>query len=83
MRGRGWKYIRSGEGGEELYDLVADPGERTNRCAEQPDDCEGHRARLAERVAEHRTRADSLAEPEAAKIDDAILEDLRELGYVD
>jgi arylsulfatase A-like enzyme len=83
LRGRGWKYIRSSEGGEELYDLVADPGERTNRCKEQPGDCERHRARLAERVAEHRTRADSLAGPEAAKIDDATLEDLKELGYVE
>jgi hypothetical protein len=25
-----WKYIRNGDGSEELYDLRADPGERTD-----------------------------------------------------
>ena len=83
LLGPGWKYIRSGGGSEELYDLVADPDESTNRCAEQRADCERHRARLAERVAEHRVRAESLAAPEAATIDDATLQDLKALGYVE
>ena len=83
LRGPGWKYIRSGQGNEELYDLVADPRERTNRCAQQPADCERHRARLAERVAEHRARAKLLAKPEPAMIDDATLQELKALGYAD
>ena len=83
LRGPGWKYIRSGQGNEELYDLVADPRERTNRCAQQPADCDRYRARLAERVAEHRARADLLATPEPAMIDDATLQELKALGYAD
>jgi len=83
LRGPGWKYIRSAQGSEELYDLVADPIERTNRCAQQPVDCDRHRLRLAERIAEHRARAESLAKPEPASIDDATLQDLKALGYVD
>lgn len=33
VRGRRWKYI-DGNGGDELYDLLTDPGERVNRVAE-------------------------------------------------
>jgi arylsulfatase A-like enzyme len=83
LRGPGWKYIRSGGGQEELYDLVADPSEATNLCAQQSSDCAQHRSRLAERVAENRSRADLLAEPEPARIDATTLQQLEALGYVD
>lgn len=83
LRGAGWKYIRSGDGGEELYDLVADPGERENLCPARRADCERHRVELDARVAAQRERAKVLAAPEPAKIDDATREDLEALGYVE
>jgi len=82
LRGSGWKYIRSGQGREELYDLAADPGERSNRCA-QPGACASQRAELAERVAGNRARAELLAPPERATLDEATRQQLEALGYAD
>lgn len=76
-RGR-WKYIRSLPGPkEELYDLVDDPGEKTNLAAEQ-----------AERTAEMRARVDEIVQgfPEAAtqapELDDQTRRSLQALGYL-
>ncbi len=41
-----WRYIRYSDGGEELYDIAADPHEWTNLLHREPKP--GHQARLAE-----------------------------------
>ena len=51
MRTPEWRYVRWEDGREELYDLVADPDELTNRAGEEPD-----------RSAEMSTRLDFLIE---------------------
>jgi arylsulfatase A-like enzyme len=48
VRDGNWKYIFDlREGAEELYDLAADPAERHNLAATQPERCARLRQRLA------------------------------------
>jgi arylsulfatase A-like enzyme len=70
---------------EELYDLSRDPDERLNRCRTEPKRCAAYRRRLAARVEAQAEAARELAlpEPEPAEIDEAALERLRALGYVE
>jgi arylsulfatase A-like enzyme len=77
-----WKYVWRSDGRDELYDLAADPRERVNVCAIHKA-CSEHRERLLARIAEQRELAGGLAAPEAAEIDDATLEELKALGYLE
>lgn len=80
----GWKYLRTespdGTVREELYDLVRDPGERSDRAGEEPE----RLARLRERARAFRERAPRF-EPRAARldVDPEQAERLRALGYAD
>ena len=90
LRTNRWKYVhRAGPDGtlrgEELYDLVSDPGEQTNRCAAAPDSCAPFRERLIARDAELDALAEELAlpTPEPAELDAETRDRLRELGYAE
>lgn len=69
-----WKYVRSDERGEELYNLESDPGEESNECTADPDRAVKFRSLL------DRWRADSHAPP--AVLDEETREVLRSLGYI-
>ncbi len=73
-----YKYLRSSNGREELFNLATDPGELHNLVAEQPERAHAMAARLEKWLNsfEHRT-----GEPETEIIDEHILEDLRAGGY--
>ena len=90
LRTNRWKYVhRARPDGslrrEELYDLVADPGERTNQCATAPDSCLPFRERLTARDAELELLAEELAlpAPAPAELDAETRDRLRELGYAE
>jgi arylsulfatase A-like enzyme len=72
------KYLRSGEGIEELYDLDADPRELHNLAAERPEATALIRDQLERMIA---IRSSGRAVVEQA-IDDETREALRALGYV-
>lgn len=74
---RRWKYIRD-EDGIRLYDLDADPGERTDVLAEYPDERERIEAHLAAHEEEIRATQHETAEVE---MDDEVTERLEQLGY--
>jgi arylsulfatase A-like enzyme len=63
----------------ELYDLKADPGEKTNLAAKQPERVAAIRALLDAQVAEDEKNQ---AQTTEVKLDDLRLEQLRALGYV-
>jgi arylsulfatase A-like enzyme len=48
LRSGNWKYLVTREGGEHLFDLATDPGEKRNRAAEHPDVMERLRRMYAE-----------------------------------
>ena len=88
LRGDGFKYIRKlsphdGKQREELYDLKNDPGERLDRCADEPAECARLRERLTARMQEQQRAAAGLAAPDAANIDDETRESLKALGYLE
>jgi len=73
-----WKLIWGpDEGREELYDLVADPGEAVDRAADEPERVADMRARLGDLVAESSSSA--AVEDSSTEVD---REKLRALGYV-
>lgn len=78
VRTGGLKYIHDGSEIGELYDLVADPGERVDLAAERPEDA--HRLRrlaldvVAARDAEPAQRLD---------LDERTVRELKALGYLD
>ena len=73
-----WKYIEApAEGTRELYDLARDPGERTNRLAEQPELARRFAALVARRAEDERAFA---AAPVPVSAVDAVR--LRALGYL-
>ncbi len=74
-----WKYLRSGDGVEELYDLESDPHERHNLAEQRPEDARQLAATLDQLLAE-RTAG---TPPEAPVIDDETREKLRALGYIE
>ena len=80
-----WKYVFDGGGTEELYDLAADPRERTNLCAHDPAPCVPFRAQAAtweSTLTAARAHLGPTA-PAAATIDGATRDRLRALGYAD
>jgi len=78
VRAGNWKYIRSSEGDEELYDLVADPGELQNLAAKESDTVTTMR-RLME---SWRASLSARQEEGATDIDEGLKENLRSLGYI-
>jgi arylsulfatase len=75
-----WKYLRSGETSEELYDLADDPGETANRIERERTARDELRQALR-----HQLRAlegSALETGGETRDDPATLERLRELGYV-
>jgi arylsulfatase A-like enzyme len=81
-RGR-WKVIVSRLGGEEavrLYDIRADPDERHDLAAAQPEQARVMRGRLEELVAE---AAEGAGEASLAEFDPVTRERLEALGYVE
>lgn len=85
VRTPGFKYARkiaAEDPEEELYDLVADPGEGTNLAAERPEDLAKMRAEfegIIARAAGDTGGAEEMSADEVAKLD----ERLRALGYMD
>lgn len=79
LRGDGpLKYLRTGRGDEELYDLSADPGELRNLASERPEDCARLAAELSRWLAEQ-----AAGEPgEAPEIDPESRRLLESLGYL-
>lgn len=78
VRGRRWKYIHGG-GGEELYDLGVDPGERRNLAESRPETVR----RMRESMASYRTECpadDGVPTPEG--VDESVADRLDSLGYV-
>jgi arylsulfatase A-like enzyme len=73
-----WKYIRSSDGANELYDLEADPREATNLAATKPELAQTLAARLDRFESESRAAEASGAPVE---VSDEELNTLRELGY--
>lgn len=86
LRTARFKYVRDRRNREELYDLSDDPEERENRCPPEANDrCAPFREQLKLWEARSRQAASKLAlpKPEHAVVDDALLEKLRELGYIE
>jgi hypothetical protein len=81
----GLKYIWSvGTGGEELYDVAADPGERTNLVSASPEVTRDLSARLDAWLAAHGVGSDGSGYREATSdVAPAVADQLRALGYVE
>lgn len=76
-----YKYIRAADGGCELYDLTADPGELNNLCEAEPAEVQ----RLSDWLDEWLERTPEYESAESAigtTTDPAVLKALRSLGYV-
>jgi arylsulfatase len=74
-----FKYLRTGDGAEELYDLAADPGEQRDLAAENPAECRRLAARLDAELARLSPDADPAAHTEVDPRTEDLLE---ELGYL-
>lgn len=77
LRGRGLALVRSADGGDEIYDLEADPGQRNEVAAEHPDAARQLADDLTRWTREHEIR-----EGQPFELDPGALEELRELGYI-
>jgi len=81
------KLIAKLDGSTELYDLAEDPGERRNLAAERPDVVLRMRAVLdrIRRGKDERRRRNFALQTEKDRLDvhEQVLEELRELGYVE
>jgi arylsulfatase A-like enzyme len=78
-----WKYINTpGAGGEELYDLAADPHERTNLCARERDRCEPFLDELMRWEDAQQRKVAELGLPRVATaaVDENVRERLRQSG---
>ena len=75
LTSRDWKYIHSSK--PELYDLLADPGEGRNLFRESPEVARRFGSRLEALGRSFQTR-----EPEPVQLDQAALDRLRSLGYL-
>src|SRR5690606_27719978 len=78
VRMNGHKYVRDGNGAEMLFDLGADPEERTNLCARDPAPCDVYRQQLALWEAQTKLAASEieLPTPSEAVVDDETREKL-------
>jgi len=80
LRREGYKYIWTSDGQPELYDLAVDPGERENLVGQKPGLVAEMQAQLDEWLATiHPPEA---AQPEAAEMDETVVQRLRALGYL-
>ena len=73
------KYIRASDDAEELYDVIADPGELNNLAGRRAEDRSVLRDLLAARVAALGTAEGG----EAPEFSEALKRRLRSLGYLD
>jgi len=74
-----WKYVWTVEETEELYDLATDPGEKTDRRAEQA----ARAATMKQAIVDFEAGCKRFAPEEVhTSLDEATLERLRALGYV-
>jgi arylsulfatase A-like enzyme len=85
VRTNRWKYVRAAQGGERLFDLAADPAERTDVCAARQEACADLARQLREWQGEMTATAARLALPAAAPavVGAETRERLRQLGYGD
>jgi arylsulfatase A-like enzyme len=86
LRGPHFKLIRdTATGAEELYDIQADPGERANLAASQPERASALRAALDARLAALRSGAPARAPDPNAKpiLSPEDERQLREIGYLE
>jgi arylsulfatase A-like enzyme len=81
LRTARWKYIETERSAAQLYDLVHDPGERTNVVAQHPDVAAALRLDLAMVTAsgDHAGAESRLTDDEEALVSNK----LRELGYIE
>jgi arylsulfatase A-like enzyme/Flp pilus assembly protein TadD len=84
LRAGGWKYVAAPE--EELYELAADPREKTNLAASRPKVVAELRARLEQAAKRVSERAESSGAgsggAEAARLDGEMRRQLESLGYI-
>jgi len=78
-----WRYHWLGEEGEALYDLEADPYELTDVAAAHPDVVAALRGELLDLVASQTARGRELGAGATQQLDQATIDALRDLGYVD
>jgi arylsulfatase len=77
-----WKLVLDDQAGKlELFNLAADPGERRDRLAEEPEVTERLLAELEAFV--ERVGGDLLPRAEEAEVDEELMRRLESLGYVD
>ena len=77
----GWKLLRDARGQEQLFNVHADPDERADQFAQNPDVASRLRAQLDD-VLPLDIERQRLAVSGRNEIDEATLERLRSLGYV-
>ncbi len=78
IRTERWKYIHQEKAADELYDLVADPGERHNLISTE-EEAAGPLRRLALELVAQRPDGEAAR----IKLDQRLIQELRALGYVD
>jgi arylsulfatase A-like enzyme len=79
-----WKLIRDHHARKiRLYDLAADPGERTNLAAEQPEIARELGVELGRRVQAAKAQGEAVERTPARSLTNEELERLRDLGYVE
>jgi arylsulfatase A-like enzyme len=82
LRSGRWKYIVDDEGREELYDLAADPEERSNLIGGNAGQADRMRRMMSRAVQQAGPSGKPLAlSPEA--LDPEVIENLRSLGYLE
>ncbi len=82
IRQNGWKYIAASDGGRELYDLAADPGEERNLVRQEPNRARALQAQLDDWLASVARRAEEPAPEAVADLDSQVARRLLDLGYL-
>ncbi len=83
LTSKDWKYTSASDGEQRLYDLREDPFELEDISDSRPDEVARFQAIIDERVALQLARNAEIGGTQFEQIDEALLEDLRALGYVD
>jgi arylsulfatase A-like enzyme len=83
LRSSHWKYLKTRDGSEELYDLRADPGETENLAREETEALNELRRRLPEILSALRKEPSLAPEKEDAAMDARVREQLKALGYLE